>query len=148
MDGVDGVDGVDTGSGSDDWLRAGRVRPAVAAAADVGWLAAFVLLGRSSHAEGETLAGVARTLWPFLAGLVLGWAVARAWRRPATVVPTGVVVWPVCVGAAMGLRAASGQGVAVAFIGVALAFVGLGLLGWRAVVGLAQRRRPAAAAPG
>jgi hypothetical protein len=113
----------------------------VAASADVAWLAAFVLLGRSSHAEGESLAGVVRTLWPFLAGLALGWAVARAWREPATVVPTGVVVWPVCVGAAMALRAASGQGVAVAFIGVALAFVGLGLLGWRAVTGLVLRRR-------
>ena len=123
------------------WLRVGRVRPAVAAAADVVWLAVFVVLGRSSHTEGEALPGVARTLWPFVLGLAIGWAVARAWRRPAPVVPTGVVVWPVCVGAAMVLRAVSGQGVAVAFIGVALAFVGLGLLGWRAVVGAVQQAR-------
>jgi hypothetical protein len=90
---------------------------------------------------------VARTLWPFVAGLALGWAAARAWRRPAAVVPTGVVVWPVCVGAAMVLRAASGQGVAPAFIGVALAFVGLGLLGWRAAAGLALRHRSAGPEP-
>ena len=53
--------------------------------------------------------------------------------RPAALVPTGVVVWPVCVAVAMGLRLASGQGVVVAFVLVALAFVGLGLLGWRAL---------------
>jgi peptidoglycan/LPS O-acetylase OafA/YrhL len=136
------------GTGGTDWLRAGRARPLVAAAADVAWLVAFVLLGRSSHTEGESVAGVARTLWPFLVGLALGWAGARAWRQPARVVPTGVVVWPVCVAAAMALRAASGQGVAVAFVGVALAFVGLGLLGWRIAAGLGQRRRATGPAPG
>jgi hypothetical protein len=112
----------------------------VAGAADVTWLLVFVVIGRSSHTEGESVAGVARTLWPFLVGLAAGWAVARAWRLPAAVVPTGVTVWPVCVLGAMALRAASGQGVAVAFIGVALAFVGLGLLGWRAVAGVTAAR--------
>jgi peptidoglycan/LPS O-acetylase OafA/YrhL len=123
------------------WLRSGRCRPVPAAIADVVWIVVFVVIGRSSHAEGETLPGVARTLWPFLAGLGLGWAAIRAWRRPAPVVPTAVVVWPVCVASAMVLRAASGQGVAPAFIGVALAFVGLGLLGWRAALGVVQRER-------
>jgi len=123
------------------WLRSGRCRPLPAAVADVAWVVVFVVIGRSSHAEGESLSGVARTLWPFLIGLGLGWAAARAWRRPAPVVPTGIVVWPVCVVAAMALRAASGQGVAPAFIGVALAFVGLGLLGWRAALGVVQGER-------
>jgi hypothetical protein len=113
----------------------------VAAAADTAWLVVFVVLGRSSHTEVESLPGVARTLWPFLVGLAVGWLVARAWRAPAAVVPTGMVVWPVCVAAAMVLRAGSGQGVAVAFVGVALAFVGLGLLGWRAAAGAVQRVR-------
>ena len=128
--------------GTTDWLRAGRAGPVVAVGADVAWLTAFVLLGRSSHTEGESVAGVARTLWPFLVGLALGWIVARAWRRPAALAPTGLVVWPVCVATAMVLRAVSGQGVAPAFVGVALAFVGLGLLGWRAGAGLVHRRRP------
>jgi hypothetical protein len=109
--------------------------------ADVAWIVVFVVIGRSSHAEGESLAGVARTLWPFLLGLGLGWAAIRAWRLPAAVIPTAVAVWPVCVAAAMVLRAASGQGVAPAFIGVALAFVGLGLVGWRVALGLVQRER-------
>ena len=58
---------------------------------------------------------------------------SRAWRAPAALVPTGAVVWPVCVAVGMVLRVASGQGVVPAFVGVALAFVGLGLLGWRAL---------------
>lgn len=137
--------GADVATGRATWWRAGRTTVLVAVVADVVWLVVFVLLGRSSHTEGESLAGIARTLWPFLAGLAAGWAAARAWRRPAAVVPTGLVVWPVCVAAAMVLRAVSGQGVAVAFIGVALAFVGLGLLGWRVVAGLLPRERAAGA---
>lgn len=103
----------------------------MAAALDASWLFVFVLLGRTSHTEGLTVPGVLRTVWPFWVGLLAGWLVARAWRRPAALVPTGVVVWPVCVAVAMALRAVSGQGTAAAFIGVAVAFVGLGLLGWR-----------------
>jgi hypothetical protein len=103
----------------------------VAAALDASWLVVFVLLGRTSHTEGLTVPGVLRTVWPFWVGLLAGWLVARAWRRPAALVPTGVVVWPVCVAVAMALRALSGQGTAAAFLGVAAAFVGLGLLGWR-----------------
>lgn len=140
--------GVDSRSQEDSWLRGGRAHPAVAAAADCAWLVVFVVIGRSSHTEGETASGVLRTLWPFLVGLALGWAVARAWRSPAAVIPTGLVVWPVCVAAAMVLRAVSGQGVAGAFIGVALAFVGLGLLGWRAVAGAVRQVRTSGARPG
>jgi hypothetical protein len=140
------VTGGDAARGRGAWLRSGRAPVAVAASLDVIWLVAFVLLGRSSHTEGESLGGVARTLWPFLVGLALGWATARAWRRPAVVVPTALVLWPVCVVVAMVLRALSGQGVAAAFVGVALVFVGLGLLGWRAIAGLAHRvDRPRAA---
>ena len=121
--------------GPDRWsrLRDRPVGPVVSAALDLAWLSVFVLIGRSSHAEGETLSGFVRTVWPFAIGLAVGWLVVRAWRRPAALVPTGVVVWPVCVAVAMVLRAVAGQGVAGAFIGVAVAFVGLGLLGWRAL---------------
>ena len=114
-------------------LRVSRVRPIPAGLLDAAWVLVFVALGRTSHTEGLTFAGIARTAWPFLVGLAVGWIVARAWRSPAALVPTGVVVWPVCVAVAMTLRLASGQGVVVAFVLVALAFVGLGLLGWRAL---------------
>jgi len=118
---------------SDGRPRVSRVGPVPAALLDVAWVLVFVVLGRTSHTEGLTPAGIARTAWPFLGGLAVGWIVGRAWRSPAALVPTGVVVWPVCVAVAMVLRLASGQGVVVAFVLVALAFVGLGLLGWRAL---------------
>ena len=98
-------------------------------------MAAFVAIGRASHAEGETLAGLARTAWPFLAGLAVGWLVTRAWRRPASVLGVGAGVWLSTVVLGMVLRAVSGQGAAVAFIFVALAFLGLFMLGWRVVAG-------------
>ena len=38
--------------------------------------------------------GVLLTAWPFLAGTVLGWVVALAWRRRAPLrVRDGVPVW-------------------------------------------------------
>ena len=106
---------------------------------DCGCVLLFVVIGRASHAKGETLAGIASTAWPFLAGLAGGWLATRAWRRPFGLVPAGVGAWLGTVAGGMVLRVASGQGTAVAFIGVALAFLGLFLLGWRLVAGLVSR---------
>ncbi|MET0854043.1 MAG: DUF3054 domain-containing protein, partial [Microterricola sp.] len=58
---------------------------------DLVLIVAFVLIGRRSHDEEFTLAGVWETAWPFFAGLLLGWLVTRAWRTPDRVWPTGVV---------------------------------------------------------
>jgi FtsH-binding integral membrane protein len=99
----------------------------------------FVVIGRASHAKGESLGGIASTAWPFLAGLAGGWLAARAWRRPFGLFPAGVGAWLGAVILGMVLRVVSGQGTAVAFIGVALAFLGLFLLGWRLVADLASR---------
>ncbi len=100
----------------------------------------FVIIGRASHAKGESVAGIASTAWPFLAGLAAGWLAARAWRRPFALFPAGVGAWLGTVAAGMLLRVVAGQGTAAAFIGVALAFCGLFLLGWRLVARLAARR--------
>ena len=99
----------------------------------------FVVIGRSSHADGVTVAGVASTSWPFLVGAVAGWTTVRAWRRPMAIVPTGVVVWIACVTVGMVLRVVAGQGTAAAFVAVALAFLGMELLGWRALARLFPR---------
>ena len=129
------MDGASDGPHSGGWWRDSRVAAVPAGALDTAWVLIFVVIGRSSHTEGLHLAGVARTAWPFLVGLAVGWVAARAWRS-------------VCVTVGMVLRAASGQGVVPAFIAVALAFVGLGLLGWRALAqllparGLPGRRAP------
>jgi hypothetical protein len=115
---------------------------------DVCCVLVFVIIGRASHTKGESLAGVASTAWPFLAGLAGGWLATaslagRAWRQPFRLWPAGVGAWLGTVALGMLFRVVSGQGTAPAFIGVALAFLGLILLGWRllaqAVTGLRSR---------
>ncbi|HUY30172.1 MAG TPA: DUF3054 domain-containing protein [Acidimicrobiales bacterium] len=107
------------------------MRSATPAALDIAAVLVFVGIGRSVHTDGVTVSGMASTAWPFLAGAAIGWIAARAWRRPADIVPSGVVVWLACVAAGMALRVVAGQGTAAAFVGVAFAFLGAELLGWR-----------------
>jgi Protein of unknown function (DUF3054) len=108
------------------------MRPAACGFLDVCCVLAFVLIGRSTHHHGDTVAGVAMTAWPFLAGLAAGLLVTRAWRRPAAILPGGVGAWLGTVAIGMLLRVISGQGTAFTFILVALVFLGLFMLGWRA----------------
>ena len=132
---------------------------------DICCVLVFVIIGRASHASGETLAGIASTAWPFLAGLGIGWLACRAWRyrawRPASpgdaprtpdpggLVPAGICAWLATVAFGMVLRVVSGQGTAVSFIVVALVFLGATLLGWRALsILLAGRRGHVAKARG
>ena len=100
---------------------------------DVCCVLAFVAIGRHTHHDGDSVAGMWRTAWPFLAGLAIGLAAARAWRRPLTLVPAGLGAWLGAALAGMELRVLAGQGTALAFIAVTLAFLGLLILGWRVV---------------
>jgi len=111
----------------------------VAVALDVLCVLVFVVIGRASHTQGESVAGIASTSWPFLSGLAAGWAASRAWRRPLALRPAGLVVWLCTVTLGMILRVISGQGTAAAFIIVALAFLVLFLLGWRVLARLLTR---------
>jgi hypothetical protein len=113
----------------------------VALAADIVCVLVFCTIGRRSHAEGLTVAGIAETAWPFLSGTLLGWALSRGWRRPVAVVPTGVVVWLCTVVVGMLLRKASSQGVAPSFVAVASIVTALLLLGWRVAAALIIARR-------
>lgn len=113
-------------------MRRGSRAPA-ALTADVLCVVVFCAIGRRSHAEGLTVAGVAQTAWPFLAGTALGWVLARAWRRPVALLPTGVAVWVATVVVGMVLRKVSGQGTATSFIVVATLTTAALLLGWRAI---------------
>jgi peptidoglycan/LPS O-acetylase OafA/YrhL len=115
----------------------GAVRAAVL---DVAVVLVFVVIGRANHQDGDTVPGVASTAWPFLAGLGAGWLVARVWRRPAALVPSGIAAWLGAVAVGMVLRVVAGQGTAVSFIIVALCFLGLFLLGWRLLARLFSRR--------
>jgi hypothetical protein len=107
------------------------MRAFLALVTDVVMVLAFVIIGRASHHVAGGLAGLLGTAWPFLTGLAAGELAVRAWRRPAALAPTGIVVWLSTVALGMTLRVIAGQGTAVAFIVVALAFLGLFVLGWR-----------------
>jgi Protein of unknown function (DUF3054) len=111
----------------------GVVATAVTAAAvlDCAGVLVFVVIGRHTHHDGDSLAGIWHTAWPFLLGLVVGLAAARAWRRPLAIAPAGVGAWLGAALAGMLIRVLAGQGTAAAFIVVTLAFLALFLLGWR-----------------
>jgi hypothetical protein len=116
------------------------VRPATALLADVVCVVVFCTIGRRSHAEGITIAGVAETAWPFLAGTAVGWIAARAWRQPAALAPTGLTIWLSTVVIGMLLRKATSQGTAVSFVVVASLVTAILLLGWRAAASALARR--------
>ncbi|WP_153503848.1 DUF3054 domain-containing protein [Cumulibacter manganitolerans] len=127
---------------------------AAALALDVVLTVVFATIGRASHAEGITASGVVHTAWPFLVGLLVGWALAAAltarrrtgasggWARSMT---AGVPIWLCTVAVGMVLRRLAGEGTALAFVIVATITLGVLLLGWRAVVLLTARRRAARA---
>ncbi|WBU39112.1 DUF3054 domain-containing protein [Homoserinibacter sp. YIM 151385] len=116
---------------------------ALAALADLLLVAAFVLIGRASHERGDAVLGFLGTLWPFAAGLALGWLLARAWRSPRALGPIGLIVWAATVVIGLLLRLAAGQGVQPSFAIVTALVLGAFLLGWRGVAALVARRRPA-----
>jgi peptidoglycan/LPS O-acetylase OafA/YrhL len=111
----------------------GRMRRSVVLATllDACCVIAFVTLGRHAHHEGDSAAGIWYTAWPFLGGLAIGLTAVRYWRRPAAIRPAGLGAWLGAALVGMAIRAAAGQGTAVAFMVVALGFLGLFLLGWR-----------------
>ena len=111
-----------------------------AAVLDVVMILVFVLIGRRNHEEALALGGIAQTAWPFLVGAAAGWLAARAWRRPFSLWPAGIVIWAATVGGGMLLRVASGQGVQLAFVIVAALTLGAMLLGWRLVALIVARR--------
>ena len=125
------------------------VKVSPAAATDVICVVLFAIIGRSSHAEANTLGGVAHTVWPFLVGWLIGLVLSRSWRDPATL-RTGAIVWLCTVAGGMVLRLLSGSTAQWPFIIVATISLGVLLLGWRALFHLVQRshsrRRDRAAA--
>ena len=100
---------------------------------DAAFVLLFALIGRISHVEGVTLGGVAGTAWPFLVGLVVGWAAARILRhRWPWQVGDAVPVWVLTVIVGLALRVGSGSGGAPwTFALVATLALGLFLIGWR-----------------
>jgi peptidoglycan/LPS O-acetylase OafA/YrhL len=121
--------------------RAARPEIVRAVVLDAALIVVFVLIGRASHGEDLAPSGVLGTAWPFLAGGLVGWIVARAWRSPSRVVPTGLLVWGVTLVVGMVLRALSGEGVVVPFVITTAIILAVLMLGWRAVSAVVVRRR-------
>lgn len=107
---------------------------------DVLAVVVFVVVGRDTHDEAGTVAGVTETAAPFLIALVVAWAVTRAWRRPAAI-STGASVAALTVTVGMLLRRLLfDEGTAFAFVVVASVFLALTLVGWRAAARAASRK--------
>lgn len=119
-----------------------KVWPAIAV--DSICVLIFAIVGRGSHREANDLVGVLSTAWPFLAGTLTGYVLARAWRHPATL-RSGAIVWLCTVAVGMLLRLATGRGTALAFVLVATIALGVLLLGWRAMLGAVHTARRSAA---
>jgi Protein of unknown function (DUF3054) len=119
--------------------NSGVRRALIAMFADVVCVIVFCTIGRRSHAEGLTVAGIAQTAWPFLAGTGVGWLLIGGWRRPFTVIPVGVVVWVCTVVVGMLLRKVTSAGVSTSFVVVASVSTAVLLLGWRAAAALFRR---------
>ena len=110
---------------------------------DVVLLLVFVLIGRRSHGEAASTAGLVSTLWPFLVGLLAGWVVTLAWRRPLAVLWSGIPIWLMTVALGMLIRMSVGQGVQLSFIVVATIVLGVFPVGWRMLALPVVRRRRA-----
>jgi hypothetical protein len=111
---------------------------------DAAVLIGFAALGRRSH--GEDVAGTLAVAAPFLAAWLVGALLVRLQRRPASW-PRALRALAVAFPLALALRAASGGGLAPAFVVVALLFLLAGLVGRRLLIpgpsGRARSRRPA-----
>ncbi|WP_265523205.1 DUF3054 domain-containing protein [Oerskovia flava] len=125
-------------------MRRAALPVLLAVVVDVAAILALAVGGRASHSADSPLTAVVGIVWPFAVGLAVGWLVLRAWRRPLAPWPVGVGLWVGTWGVAMVLRAATGAGLAPAFLVVSAAFLGATLVGWRllapAVTHVRQRR--------
>ncbi len=84
---------------STSWLR----RAAGAFALDVAAVVAFVVAGTRTHETSTTPSGLVSTAAPFVLGVLAGWAVSGAWRRPLAM-RTGAFVFGNALGMGMLIR--------------------------------------------
>lgn len=109
---------------------------------DAALVVLFAVAGNRSHSTGLSVLDIAGTAWPFLVGLLLGWALTRSWRQPSRLWPEGVVVVLVTVALGMTLRVLLADGGApLSFVAVATGSLALLLLGRRLVSSQMLRRR-------
>jgi hypothetical protein len=111
---------------------------------DLVLITALSVLARAMYGFDIGYVVTVYTAWPFLAGALLGWLVARAWRRPLELASTGIPIWLLTVAVGVALRLATGEPARIPFVIVATLLLGVALLGWRAIakrVALRHARR-------
>ena len=109
------------------------MKATAAALLDLLLVLVFAALGRRSHEHGVTLAGVAETAWPFIAGASTGWLLAGGIRLEPMSAPFGAVVVAGGVIIGMLLRQVTGAGTAWSFVLVATLVLSTLLIGWRLI---------------
>jgi hypothetical protein len=115
------------------------------ALADLACVLALAIGGQRSHDSGNTgdmVWAVLGIAWPFAVGAVAAHAGLVVQGRPAgRLWPDGVTVLATAYVLGMLLRAASGRGLAPAFLVVAGLFLAATMLGWRVIALLLDRRQ-------
>lgn len=102
------------------------------------------MIGHASHQEALSLAGIAKTAWPFLVGLALAWVAMAYLHTRVTKLAAGVLVWLLTWGVGIVLRLVTKVGAPVPFLIVSALALAVLLIGWRLAYGLIRRRRSAA----
>ena len=119
--------------------RADQRAAAGALLLDAALIVGFAAVGRRTHAGAGALTATLAVAWPFLVGWAAAATPAGLLRRPTAVRPA-FRAWAVGVPLGLVLRAATGGGVAPAFVVVALLTNLVTLVGWRLLVGRLGRR--------
>ena len=83
---------------------------------DVVAVLVFVVIGRRSHEEANSISGLLQTAAPFLIAVVLSWLVVALTKPSGSLVPA-LATWVITVSVGMLLRnLVFGEGTAVSFI--------------------------------
>jgi hypothetical protein len=113
--------------------------PVLALIADAVAVVVFAAIGRSSHAEADSIVGLVGTAAPFLVGLGASWASSRRVRADPPGLGAGVVVLLGTVVIGLALRAAFLQRLPLSFAIVTTISLAVLLLGWRGLSMLVAR---------
>ena len=113
--------------------------PALAIAADAVAVIVFAAVGRVSHAESDSLVGLAGTVAPFAVGMVAAWATPVVRARPASLRAGAVVLAGTAVIGLL-IRAAFTGRLPLSFAIVTVIVLAVLLLGWRGISLLVARR--------
>lgn len=114
-----------------------RILPAII---DLILVLVFAVVGRASHAEGLSFAGIAQTGWPFFAACMAGWIIVSLLDDNGYGPRAALVIWLVTVLGGLGLRITAGNTAELAFVLVATAFLFSAFFGWRLVARLVRAR--------